>query len=47
MLHDTKVYSKLSIVNYEQQKTVRWPQYLAGFGASLGAFASGTALGIK
>lgn len=27
------------------QKTSRWPQYLAGFGASLGAFASGNGLG--
>lgn len=44
MSSNPEVYKQLSLGN-EEQKTIRWPQYLAGFGASLGAFASGTGLG--
>jgi MFS family permease len=44
MSSDPVVYKQLSLLRIDQ-KTTRWPQYLAGFGASLGAFASGTGLG--
>ena len=44
MSSDTEIYKHLNSSKTEQ-KTVQWPQYLAGFGASLGAFASGTGLG--
>lgn len=43
-MSDLEVYKKLNFVRSDQ-KTARWPQYLAGFGASFGAFASGTGLG--
>lgn len=44
MSSDRGVYKQLNL-SFDKQKTTRWPQYLAGFGASLGAFASGTGLG--
>jgi MFS family permease len=44
MLEDVEIYKQLNQAK-AVQKTTRWPQYLAGFGASLGAFASGCGLG--
>lgn len=43
-MSDGEVLKKLRFAEIPQT-TLRWPQYLAGFGASLGAFASGTGLG--
>lgn len=43
-MSETDIFKNLNNVQ-EVQKTVRWPQYLAGLGASMGAFASGCGLG--
>lgn len=44
-MSDSEAYTKLNKVSASAQKTERWPQYLAGLGASLGAFTAGLGLG--
>lgn len=44
MSSEGEALRKLNLARSEQ-KTKQWPQYLAGFGASLGAFAAGMGLG--